>query len=89
MPMRMGAAPTKKNSALIFTFASREGEARSVDLAQSIPAYFRGKILGEDSGKFDFAGALGTMPACVGFTTLSKVLPKILSMVNVWNDEKK
>ena len=32
MNMRMGAAPNK-NGALIFTFASRAGEARSVDLS--------------------------------------------------------
>ena len=60
-----------------------------MDLAQSIPAYFRGKLLGEDSGKFDFAGALSSMPEYVGFSTISKVLPKILSGINLWNDEKK
>ena len=44
-PMKVGRPPAKKNGALIFTFASREGEARSVDLSQSIPAWFRSKIL--------------------------------------------
>ena len=29
------------------------------------------------------------MPSFVGFSTISKVLPKILSGLNVWNDEKK
>ena len=44
-PMKVGRPPARKNGALIFTFASREGEARSVDLSQSIPAWFRSKIL--------------------------------------------
>ena len=88
-PMKVGRPPAKKNGGLIFTFASREGEARTVDLSHSIPAWFRGKILGQNNGKFDITGALSNMPAFVGFTTVSKVLPAILSGLNGWNDEKK
>ena len=86
--MKVGRAP-KKNGALIFTFASRQGETRSVDLSQSITAWFGSKILDRNNGKFNFTDALSNMPDYVGFTTVSKALPKIASGLNIWNDEKK
>ena len=86
--MKVGRAP-KKNGALIFTFASRQGGKRTVDLSKSVTSWFGSKILGRDNGKFNFTDALSNMPDYVGFTTVSKVLPKIASGLNIWNDEKK
>ena len=65
-----GKAPLNNNKCDFWTFASRMGEERTTDLAKSIPAYFRGKLLDND-GQVDIGPALMDMPEYVGFSTYS------------------
>ena len=55
----------------IFTFAARMGEERTADLARSLPAYFRSKLI-DGNGQFNLFQALKSMPEYIGFTTFSQ-----------------